>query len=77
MSVDLISEVWNELKRYINAADHNDAAETMVNILIDNDVDADDIRHAFPKDAMIKRILSDYVDDEEVDHDFDEYEEDE
>lgn len=74
MSVELVNEVWKELKRYIDSADHHDAAETIVNILIDNDVDAEDIRHAFSKDAMVKRILSDYVDDEE---EYEDYNEDE
>ena len=65
MSVEVISEVWQELKRYIVNTDHADAAETLVNILIDNDIHTDDIRQAFKGDSNVKRILSDYMDDDE------------
>ena len=41
MSAELSKEIWNELKRYINTVDRNEAAETLVSVLIDNDVDAD------------------------------------
>ena len=79
MSADIAAEIWSELKRFINSMDQADAAETLVNVMIDNDIDSEDIRSAFAGDAMVKRILSDYVDDEEED-DYDEdeaYEEDE
>ena len=79
MSADIAAEIWGELKRFINSMDQADAAETLVNVMIDNDIDSEDIRSAFSGDAMVKRILSDYVDEEEED-DYDEdeaYEEDE
>ena len=78
MSADIAAEIWSELKRYINSMDQADAAETLVNVMIDNDIDSEDIRSAFSGDAMIKRILSDYVDEEEGEYDEEEdYEEDE
>jgi hypothetical protein len=78
MSADIAAEIWGELKRFINSMDQADAAETLVNVMIDNDIDSEDIRSAFSGDAMVKRILSDYVDEEEDDYDEEEeYEEDE
>jgi len=78
MSADIAAEIWSELKRYINSMDQADAAETLVNIMIDNDIDSEDIRSAFAGDAMIKRILSDYVDEEEDEaYEEEDYEEDE
>jgi hypothetical protein len=78
MSADIAAEIWSELKRYINGMDTADAAEVVVSVLIDNDVDPEDIREAFKGDAMVKRILSDYVDEEEEEYNEDEeYEEDE
>ena len=78
MSADIAAEIWGELKRFINSMDQADAAETLVNVMIDNDIDSEDIRSAFAGDAMVKRILSDYVDEEEDEYDEDEaYEEDE
>jgi hypothetical protein len=42
MSVELSREIWNELKRYVNPQDRLEAVETLVSVLIDNDVEADE-----------------------------------
>ena len=75
----LASEIWSELKRYINTVDRDEAAETLVSVLIDHDIDADDIRDAFKGDAEIKRALVSYLDDadEEAEEYDEEYEDDE
>lgn len=73
MSVELASEIWTEIKRYVNSVDRNEAAETVVSILIDNDVDAEEIKSAFKGDGDIKRALADYLKEEE---DLEEEEED-
>jgi hypothetical protein len=79
MSSIVASEVWNELKRYINTVDRQDAAETLVAVLIDHDEDAEDIRAAFKNDIDVKRALTAYldngVDEDEID-DVDEIDED-
>jgi hypothetical protein len=61
MSMDVISEIWTELKRYVNVVDRGDAAESIVSILIDHDIDADEIRTWFKGDGDIKTALSDYL----------------
>ena len=77
MSVELANEIWSELKRYVNTVDRAEAAETMVSVLIDNDVSADDIKLAFKSDTEIKRALTSYLKDhEEVDEDEDYEDED-
>jgi len=63
MSVDLSREIYNELKRFINVVDRDEAAETLVSVLIDNDISADDIKDAFKGEADIKRALTSYLDD--------------
>lgn len=75
MPVALASEIWNELKRYINSVDRDEAAETVVNILVDNDIDAEEIKSNFKGDPEIKRALGLYLNDvdEEVDEDIDDY----
>ncbi len=65
MSVELASEIWSEVKRYVNSVDRNEAAETVVSILIDNDVDAEEIKAAFKGDGDIKRALAEYLKEEE------------
>jgi uncharacterized protein (UPF0305 family) len=81
MSVELSKEIWDELKRYVNPQDRNEAAETLVNVLIDNDVDADDIKSTFKSDSDVKKALASYLKDHEEadeDEDYDDnYEEDE
>jgi hypothetical protein len=77
MSAEVASEIWGELRRYVNTVDRDEAAETVVAVLIDNDYDADEIREAFKGDTDIKRALAAYVnkdveeEDEEADDDVD------
>ena len=82
MTETVASEIWSELKRYVNTVDREDAAEIVVSILIDHDSDVEDIRNAFKGDNDIKRALTayldndkdyaeDYAEDEETDEDED------
>lgn len=63
----VISEIWGELRRYMNAVDRADAADTVVSVLIDNDYSAQDIRDAFRGDADIKRALAEHLDTDKTD----------
>lgn len=63
MAVDLAHDLWQELKRYISTVDRHEAADTLVNLLIDNDYDAENIRDAFKGDNDVKRALQSYLDD--------------
>jgi hypothetical protein len=76
MSVDLAYDLWSELKRYIGAVDKTEAADALVNLLIDHDYDADDIRSAFKGDSEVKRALEVYIDDLGLEEDDDEDTED-
>jgi hypothetical protein len=77
MSAELSKEIWDEIKRYVNPQDRAEAAETLVSVLIDNDIAADDIKDVFKSDSEIKRALTSYLkdhaeEDEEDDEDEDE-----
>jgi hypothetical protein len=76
MSVELSKEIWDELKRYVNTVDREEAAETLVSVLIDNDVDAPDIKAIFKNDSEVKAALASYLKDHEEDVDEDEDDED-
>ena len=65
MTIEVTAELWGELRRYVNTVDREEAAESVVSILIDNDYDADDIRDAFKGDSDIKRALAAYSNNEE------------
>jgi len=77
MTSQVASEIWGELKRYVNTVDRSEAAETLVAVLIDHDESAESIRNAFKGDADVKRALAAYLDtdtdteDEESDEDDD------
>jgi len=80
MSEAIASEIWGELKRFVNTVDRAEAAETVIQILMDNDSDVEDIRDAFKGDSDIKRALTAYLDndkDYEAEDEEDEYEEEE
>ena len=80
MSDAIASEIWGELKRFVNTVDRAEAAETVIQILMDNDSDVEDIRAAFKGDADIKRALTAYLDndkDYEAEDAEDEFEEEE
>jgi hypothetical protein len=81
MSEAIASEIWGELKRFVNTVDRAEAAETVIQILMDNDSDVEDIRDAFKGDTDIKRALTAYLDNdkdyEAEDKEDDEYEEEE
>jgi antirestriction protein len=76
-AVSVASEMWSELKRYVNTVDRDEAAETVVAILIDNDCDVDDIKDSFKGDADIKRALTAYLDDDKSYVDEDELDDEE
>ena len=77
MSAELSKEIWDELKRYVNTVDRAEAAETLVSVLIDNDIDADEIKDVFKSDGEVKRALASYLkdhaDEEEDEEDYDDY----
>lgn len=74
MPVDLAFELWSELKRYINNIDRSEAADTLVNLLIDNDYDIEEIRQGFKGDSDIKKSLQSYLNDIDDDPEEDEAE---
>lgn len=80
MSVDLVQAVWEELKRYIGSMDRVEAADALVNLLVDSNFDADEIRDSFRGDPEIKKALQAYLDDHaddsddgDEDEDYDDY----
>ena len=84
MSEAIASEIWGELKRFVNTVDRAEAAETVIQILMDNDSNVEDIRDAFKGDSDIKRALTAYLDndkdyaaeDEEDEHEEEDEDED-
>lgn len=64
MSLNLVFEVWQDIKRHVSPIDRPDAAETLVDILVNNDYDIEHIRDVFQGDAHVKRVLLGFQDNE-------------
>ena len=78
MHLDLVAEIWSELKRYIGTIDRSEAADSFINMLIDHDYSPEDIRTTFKSDSDIKKALVNYIQDDSEQQDEDEeYEEEE
>lgn len=75
MDLDLVSESWQELRKFINTMDRSDAAEGLVSVLIENGAAAEDIQSVFGSDADIRAALSVYIDDQD-NQDDDDYDQD-
>jgi hypothetical protein len=77
MSLELVTEIWAAMKPLFVMSDRPEAAETFVNVLIDNDFDPRDLKKAFKKDGNIINALGlhdDVSDVEEEDDEEDGYE---
>jgi hypothetical protein len=84
MSLELVTEIWAAMKPLFVTSDRPEAAETFVNVLIDNDFDPRDLKRAFKKDGNIINALglhddvSDVEEDEDDEEDgYEDYDDDE
>ncbi len=77
MSLDFITEVWDALRVHFDINERRDAADTLVNLLIDSGCDADDIKSSFKGDKDINSALQYYLEQHETDEDYYDDEDDE
>jgi hypothetical protein len=70
MELDLVQESWQEMKRYINPVDRPEAAESLVSMLVENGVSAEDIQAAFIDDTDIRKVMHEYLDVDDIDTDY-------
>lgn len=83
MSLELVTEIWAAMKPLFVTSDRPEAAETFVNVLIDNDFDPRDLKKAFKKDGNIINALglhddvSDIEEEEDDEDGYEDYDDDE
>lgn len=75
MSLSVITEVWDALRDFIDMNERDEAADTLVNYLMDNNYEVDEIKDAF-KDKDITKALKGYAEQHFQEEDYEEYEED-
>ena len=78
MSLDLVSEVWDVLRSHIDFNDRSEAADSLVNFLIDNNYEAEDIKDAFRGEKEIITAVKDYLSqhEDELEYEDDDYDSD-
>ena len=78
MSLDFVVEVWDALRSHIDLNDRTDAADSLINLLIDNNYEPTDIKDVFSGEKEVLSALKDYLEqhdiEDEVDDDY--YDED-
>lgn len=72
MSLDLVAEVWDALRDHIDFSSRSDAADTLVNLLIDNNYEADEIKSAF-NDKDVRSALKAYVEEHDQEDEYEDY----
>jgi hypothetical protein len=76
MSLDFVSEVWEALRSHIDPHERKDAADTLINLLIDNNYETDDIKDSFKGDKDISGALKYYADQHDQEEDYEDSEND-
>jgi hypothetical protein len=73
MSLSIVSEVWEILREHIDFNERSEAADTLVNYLMDNNYEVDDIKDEF-KDKDITKALKGYAEQHFQEEEYEEYE---
>ena len=75
MSITVVAEVWRAIKSEIDDSNLPDAAESLVDVLIQNDYEASDIKAEFRRDSDVMDAVKAYIASQEEDEE--DYEEEE
>jgi hypothetical protein len=77
MNLDFLAEVWDVLRSHIDSNERKYAADTLINLLIDNNYEADEIKEAFRGEKEILSALKEYVSSHEIEEEYDDYDDEE
>jgi hypothetical protein len=77
MSLDFVVEVWDALRSHIDLNDRTDAADSLINLLIDNNYEPEDIKDVFSGEKEVLSALKDYLEQQDIEDDYEDYDEDE
>jgi hypothetical protein len=76
MSLDFVAEVWDALRTHIDFNDRSEAADSLVNLLIDNNYEAEDIKDAFKGEKEVLTALKEYMAQQDTEESYEDYDED-
>ena len=77
MKLDFVAEVWDALRTHIDFNDRTDAADSLINLLIDNNYEAEDIKDAFKGDKEVLTALKENLAHQDTEESYEDYDEDE
>jgi len=77
MKLDFVAEVWDALRTHIDFNDRSDAADTLINLLIDNNYEAEDIKDAFKGNKEMLTALKENLAHQDTEESYEDYDEDE
>ena len=77
MSLAFTTEIWDALRAHIDFNDRTDAADSLVNLLIDNNYEAEDIKDAFKGDKEMLTALKENLAHQDTEESYEDYDEDE
>jgi len=77
MNLNFVNEVWDVLRSHIDFNDRTDAADSLVNLLIDNNYEAEDIKDAFKGDKEMLTALKENLAHQDTEESYEDYDEDE
>jgi hypothetical protein len=73
MSLRIITEIWEVLREHIDLNDRTDAADTLVNYLMDNNYEVSEIKDEF-SDKDITTALKGYAEQHFQEEEYEEHE---
>ena len=76
MKLDFVAEVWDALRSHIDFNDRSEAADSLVNLLIDNNYEAEDIKDAFKGDKEMLTALKENLAHQDTEESYEDYDED-
>ena len=76
MNLNFVSEVWDALRSHIDFNDRTDAADSLINLLIDNNYEAEDIKDAFKGDKEMLTALKENLALHDTEESYEDYDED-
>jgi hypothetical protein len=77
MSLEFVVEVWDALRSHIDLNDRTEAADSLINLLIDNNYEPEDIKDVFSGEKEVLSALKDYLEQQDIEDEYEDYDEDE
>jgi len=76
MSLNLVNEIWEVLSSHIDYNDRKEAADTLINFLIDQNYDPEEIKDGFTGNKELLKALKNYLEEHDVGEEEEDFSED-